>query len=56
MTLLAAGYVATDAWLYAFGRMSLTDSILLDVLVTMGFVILGAIAYAATRGDDDNRS
>jgi hypothetical protein len=53
MTLLVAGYVATDAWLYAFSRMSLADSVLLDVLATGVFVILGAIAFAATRGDDD---
>ena len=53
MTLLVAGYVATDVWLYAFDRMSLTDIFLLDVPVTMGFVILGAITYSVTGGDDN---
>jgi hypothetical protein len=33
--------------------MLLADKVLLDVFITMGFVILGGIAYAATGGDDD---
>jgi hypothetical protein len=54
MTSLVAGYVAVDIWLYAFSKMALMDSILLDVLITMGFIILAVIGYAATRGDDDS--
>jgi hypothetical protein len=54
MTSLAAGYVAVDVWLYAFSRMALMDSILLDVFITMGFIVLAVIGYAATGGDDDS--
>jgi hypothetical protein len=53
MTLLVAGYIATDIWLYAFSKMPLTDSLLLDVFATMGFLVLGTIAHVATRGEDD---
>ncbi len=54
MILLVVGYVAVDVWLYAFSTMALMDSILLDVLITMGFIVVGVIGYAATRIDDDS--
>jgi hypothetical protein len=54
MTLLVVGYVATDVWLYSWSKMTLSDRLLLDVFITLGFVILGAIAFAITRrGSDD---
>ena len=54
MTILAVGYLATEIWLYASGGRSLSDSFLLDIPGTFGFVLLAAIAYAATGGDDDS--
>lgn len=54
MASLGAGFVAANVWLYALSRMALMDSIFVDALVTVGFVVLAVIAYAATGGDEDS--
>jgi hypothetical protein len=54
MTLLAVGYLATDVWLYTSPGLRLSDRALLDVGVTLSFILLGAITYAATGGNDDS--